>query len=127
MLTNSPTHYGYVTKFFHWSIALLFAFQFGSIAFFRALEETPTDLTWSVLNAHKTAGLLILLLGILRVLWRWRVKLPDWPENFTAWDKSVSHFAEYGLYGCIFLMTLSGIAIGVEMYFMFDERCIQLC
>ena len=80
---------------------------------FRYLEERPSDLTWAVLNTHKTAGLLILMLGVCRLLWRWRVKLPNWPTNFTDWDKSVSHIAEYGLDSCIFLMTLSGIAIEI--------------
>ena len=113
MLKNSANAYGSLTKFFHWSIALLFLFQFTSIVFFRYLEERPTDLTWTVLNAHKTAGLAILILGIGRVAWRWFVKLPNWPDGFDDWDKSVSHFAEYGLYASIFLMTISGIAIEI--------------
>ena len=111
MLTNSSTHYGSLAKFFHWSIALLFGFQFLSILYFRYLEEGMTDFTWTVLNAHKTAGMLILILGIARLFWRLQIPLPNWPESFDDWDKSLSHFAEYGLYTCIFLMTLSGIFI----------------
>ena len=111
MLKNSQTHYGFLAKFFHWSIALLFGFQFLSILYFRYLEESPTDWTWTVLNAHKTAGVLILILGFARLIWRWQVPLPHWPSTFNDWDKAVSHFAEYGLYCCIFLMTLSGIMI----------------
>ena len=112
-LKNTEKEYGSLTKFFHWSIAGLFAFQFLSILVFRYLEERPVDLTWSVLNAHKTAGLLILGLGIFRVLWRRYSPLPEWPTDFDDWDKSLTHFAEYGLYGCIFLMTFSGIAIEI--------------
>ena len=108
---NSATQYGIVSKALHWSIALLFALQFLSILCFRFLEEQPTDITWGVLNWHKSLGLLILVLGIFRLIWRRLVKLPDWPRHFSNWDKSVTHFAEYGLYTSIFLMTISGLVI----------------
>ena len=110
---NTPNKYGFVTKFFHWSIMLLFIFQFLSITYFRYLEEEPTDLTWKIMNWHKTSGLLILILGTFRYIWRWATPLPDWPKNFTEWDKKISHFSEWGLYTSIFLMTLTGI--GIEM------------
>jgi cytochrome b561 len=72
-----------------------------------------TDFTWTVLNAHKTAGLLILILGTARLIWRLQVPLPNWPLSFDEWDKSLSHFAEYGLYTCIFFMSLSGVFIEI--------------
>ena len=60
---NTPEKYGSVTKFFHWSIMLLFLFQFATMIYFRFLEENPTDLTWQIMNWHKTSGLLILNIG----------------------------------------------------------------
>ena len=116
MLKNSSESYGYVTKFLHWSMLLLFIFQWASILVFRHLEETtygvePPPFTWSVLNAHKSVGLIILILGILRFAWRQYTPLPNWPSHFTDWDKSVSHFAEWGLYICMMAMSLSGILI----------------
>ncbi|MEE2643386.1 MAG: cytochrome b/b6 domain-containing protein [Myxococcota bacterium] len=110
-IKNSATRYGLVAKLLHWSIAFLFLFQFLSILYFRFLEEEATDLTWSVLNLHKSTGLLILLLGVFRLFWRNFSKLPDWPEHFSEWDQSVTHFAEYGLYTSLFLMTVSGLLI----------------
>ena len=32
-------------------------------------------------------------------------------QNFQEWDIKVSHFAEWGLYACIFIMTISGLLI----------------
>jgi cytochrome b561 len=95
---------------------LLFIFQWGSILVFRHLEETtigvePPMITWSVLNAHKSVGLIILTLGVLRLTWRKYTPLPDWPTSFNDWDKSVSHFAEWGLYTCMMTMSISGILI----------------
>ena len=116
MLKNSPKSYGLVTKFLHWSMLLLFIFQWSSIVLFRYLEETtygvePPAWTWSVLNSHKSIGLIILFLGVIRFLWRQYTPLPNWPSTFDEWDKSVSHFAEWGLYICMMLMSLSGILI----------------
>lgn len=110
-LKNTPAAYGSATRFFHWAVAALVGFQFGSILLFRVLEEGGTDLAWTVLNAHKTAGVLVLILSALRLLWRRLSPLPDWPANFDAWDKRFSHVAEYGLYTVMFVMALSGIGI----------------
>ena len=110
-LKNNRSKYGAVTKFFHWSIMLLFLFQFVSIVYFRYLEDNGGDFTWTVMNWHKTSGLLILILGTFRYIWRLATPLPDWPKNFTSWDTKVSHFAEWGLYASIFFMTLTGVFI----------------
>ena len=110
-IQNTPKKYGAVTKFFHWSIMLLFLFQFLSIIYFRYLEDNGGDFTWRVMHWHKTSGLLILILGTLRYIWRLTTPLPDWPKNFTDWDTKISHFAEWGLYASIFVMTLSGTFI----------------
>jgi len=108
---NSETRYGLVSQFFHWSIALLFLFQFTAIVTFRFLEENPPDLAWEILNWHKSVGLLILLLGLLRLGWRLSTTLPAWPAEFGDWDKKVSHFAERGLYFALFAMVGSGLLI----------------
>ena len=49
----------------------------------------------------------------MRYIWRKTSPLPDWPSNFTSWDIKVSHFAEWGLYASIFLMTITGVVIEV--------------
>lgn len=108
---NSETRYGIVSRFFHWSIALLFLFQFAAIVAFRFLEETPPDLAWEILNWHKSVGLVILALGVLRLAWRISTPLPAWPPKFGEWDKKVSHFAERGLYFSLFAMVASGLLI----------------
>ncbi|MEC7987977.1 MAG: cytochrome b/b6 domain-containing protein [Myxococcota bacterium] len=113
-LKNTENGYGSGTKFFHWSIAFLFLFQFVTIVIFRMYEDHPSwDPLWKIMNWHKTSGLLILMLGILRVIWRKTIPLPNWPAGFDTWDMKISHFAEWGLYSCIFLMTITGIVIEI--------------
>ena len=112
-LENTRTAYGSVTRILHWSTVLLFTFQFGSIVLFRTLASDPTDLTWAVLNRHKTSGLLILLIAALRLVWRRMSPLPNWPATFDAWDKRISHVAEYGLYAAMIVMSLSGLGIEI--------------
>lgn len=114
MFRNSPTAYGSLTKFFHWVTVFLVAFQFISISIYRGLREEPTDLTWTVLNQHKTSGFLIMMLVMMRIIWRRMSPLPDWPANFGEWDKKVTHLGEYGLYGAMLLMSVSGM--GIELF-----------
>ena len=108
---NTDTSYGSVARFFHWSLAALFLFQFGSIVAFRFFGQDPPEVAWDILNWHKTSGVLILMLGLCRLLWRWSVPLPSWPSGFREWDKTLSHFAERGLYTALFVMTISGLVI----------------
>ena len=105
-LKNTKTEYGSVTKFFHWSIALLFVWQYGTAIVFGTMQEGPPK--WDIQELHKTAGAVILILVILRFTWRKMTKLPDWAPTLTDWEKSLSHFVERGLYIAMFVMTLSG-------------------
>ena len=112
-LRNTDTGYGSVARFFHWSIAFLILVQFVTIVIFRVPGQNPTDFAWEVLSWHKSSGLLILVLCVGRIAWRWYFGLPAWPLNFAEWDKKVSHFTEWGLYASLFVMTLSGILIEI--------------
>ena len=110
-LLNSSNKYGSLARFFHWTLAGLFLFQFASIVAYRFMGQNPPALAWEILNWHKECGLLILFLGALRLIWRVVTTLPDWHPDFGAWDKRLSHFAERSLYGALFVMTASGIVL----------------
>lgn len=120
-LTNTPQHYGSVTKFFHWSIALLFIFQYGSAIIFTGM--TDGDPKWNILGAHKTIGFLVLVLAILRITWRKTTRLPDWAKTMTEFEKQAAHAIENGLYTSMFVMTVSGyimeMAGGYEINFFY--------
>ena len=69
-----------------------------------AKEYYPQELFMT----HKSVGVLILFLALLRFVWRKINPLPPWPESMTEFEKKSFHFFEIGLYTLMFLMPLSG-------------------
>jgi len=110
-MKNSATRYGWVTKSLHWALFLLILNQFVVAA---AMLNTPAEETWGgftpggLYNWHKSIGLVALAAAMVRYLWRRGTPLPDWAPNLSDREKGVIHWIERTLYGCMFLMPLSG-------------------
>src|SRR5579872_970882 len=107
---NSKTNYGVVAKGFHWVMALLIigAWLIGYTAMELMPETAPNK--GQLIEFHKSIGVLILMLVILRFSWRMYDKVPaDSTRNkilITA-SKTVQYF----LYINIVVQCLSGWAM----------------
>jgi len=90
----------------HWLIALLLLGQF---AFGLLLDDIPrnTPARGYYINLHKSTGLLIGLLIVLRIGWRLRHPPPP-PLPMPAWQRRAAAASHFGLYACMVLMPLSG-------------------
>jgi len=129
-LLNTATHYGAVSRFFHWAIFLLFAFQYVAaniMTKFEGGKGTVSSLgqdDWY--NWHKSIGLVVFALAVLRIAWRKLTSLPDWAPTLTPAERSMSHWNETLLYTCMFLMPVSGYLFvmaggyGVKLFGAFD-------
>ena len=124
-MTNSDARYGLVTKILHWAVFLLILNQFAVAA---AMLNTPEDeTTWgfrqgALYNWHKSIGLVLLALALLRYIWRTSSALPDWAPNLSIGEKRAINWIERSLYVCMFLMPISGFVFvmtgdfGVEFF-----------
>ncbi len=66
-LHDSPARYGTVSRFFHWSMAVILAWQFATAFSHLLLEDTAIEgFLW---GTHKVVGLLLILLVVARGLW----------------------------------------------------------
>ncbi len=95
---------------FHWvSAALMFAVV--PIAWYMTtLEKTdPTREGWYTL--HKSIGITILVLSVLRVIWRHLSPPPSLPGDFKRLDAILVHTAHGLLYLLLFAMPISGYLI----------------
>lgn len=109
MLRNTGASWGAVAKFLHWSIATLIFVQFalGWIAASWRLSPTKLELfVW-----HKSIGLLILLLVVLRLLWRLANTVPVLPVEMSAAERAAARMSHGLLYLLILAMPLSGWVI----------------
>ncbi|WP_417271022.1 cytochrome b/b6 domain-containing protein [Celeribacter sp.] len=110
MLTNTATRYGSLARFFHWSIALLIltAIALGLIG-----DNTPRNADTvarlqTIYSAHKTIGITVLLLAVLRIGWAVTQPrpVPLHPERRA--ETLAAEVVHWALYGAILIMPLSG-------------------
>lgn len=123
MIRNTQTGYGLVAIVLHWFMALAIFGMFGLGLYM--VELTYYD-SWykGSLDLHKSAGVLIAMIWVIRLAWRQMnpvpVGLSDKPiENLAA---HVAHLALYALLAALFvsgylISTADGLAIDVFGWF----------
>jgi cytochrome b561 len=91
----------------HWLIAVL---VFGMIALGWSMQEIPKDPVGPRVNAynlHKSIGMTVLLLTLVRALWRGTHPAPDFPP-MPRWQARTARAVHVILYVCLFLQPLTG-------------------
>jgi len=103
----TPAHYTGTAIALHWLVALLLL---GQYAFGLALDDIPrgTPARGYYVNLHKSVGILIGLLILLRVAWRLRHKPPPPPAGMAPWQRRAAWFSHAALYACMLALPLSG-------------------
>lgn len=104
-LRNTDTRWGAVAQAFHWGIAILILVQ-GSIGLTMVeLGMTPTKV--KVFALHKSIGLTILALALLRLAWRLGQRVPRDPP-MPRWQRVAARASHFLLYVLILALPLSG-------------------
>jgi cytochrome b561 len=104
----------------HWLIALLVIANFALGVFMTDIPGlTPAKLRY--FSWHKWAGVTILLLATLRLLWRLMHPAPALPDTMPAWEKMAARASHSLLYVLLFAVPLSGyfysLAAGVPVVY----------
>lgn len=113
--------YTYTAMLFHWLIAVLVvaAFTLG-LVMTDIPGLTPTKLRY--FSWHKWLGVTVLLLAVLRVLWRLFHQSPAYPDTMAHWQQSAARGLHILLYVLIFAVPLSGyfysLASGVPVVYL---------
>ena len=91
---------------FHWVIAVL---VITNICLAWTFKIWP-DYSWtqSVTNTHKTIGITVLGLALMRLLWRIGHRPPPFSPVIPAWQVRAARVGHAGLYFLILAMPLSG-------------------
>ena len=102
---NTDHQWGSVAKFFHWTIALLILGN-GIFGLCMDLAHGPMQkINWLAL--HKSIGLTVLALFLLRLLWRLIDRRPP-DEPAPRWQQQAAHVTHAVLYLLIAAIPLSG-------------------
>ncbi len=109
-LKNTQTSYGTFSKTLHWITALLVismlvgGFFMGD--FDKALKPT-------VYMIHKSVGLLIFSLMVVRLIWNLTTGLPAYAKSLTRMQQKISTVGHYSLYLLLLIMPLTGILMSI--------------
>jgi cytochrome b561 len=101
-----PNRYSAVAQAFHWIIAALIVTQF-TLAW--SAEDLPLGARKLVLLArHKSFGMTILVLAVLRLLWRLFNRPPALPAGMTQVERTLAKGTHVLFYVLLFVMPLTG-------------------
>jgi len=101
------TRYTRTARTLHWLLAILLLEQ---LVFGWWLGDVPrnTPDRGYFINLHKSIGMLIGLVILLRLGWRLSHPAPTLPDFLPDWKKRLSLVSHYGMYLCMLIMPLSG-------------------
>jgi cytochrome b561 len=89
----------------HWLVAAL---MIGNLLLIWFVDCFPDGMVRPVIDLHKSIGITVLGLGVLRVLWRLSHRPPPLPPAMPGWERFAAHAAHLVLYGLILGLPLSG-------------------
>lgn len=107
MLRNTQERWGSLSIGLHWTIAaLVLLLQVPVAIVMLALDPGPAqDVAF---NIHKTNGIVIFLLAIARLSWRWSHPVPTLPADMPDWQRRAARASHALLYLLLFAMPVSG-------------------
>ena len=105
-LRNSATRFGAISQLLHWLVVALLILQF-------TLGWTAADLPaglakLTLLARHKSFGMTILMLALLRWAWRLANPVPDLPTTLRPYERVLARVTHALLYVLVFAMPVTG-------------------
>ncbi len=89
----------------HWVVAILLVVN---VVLALIVDAIPADYIRPTIDMHKSLGITILGLVLLRVLWRFSHRPPAMPARYTPLERAGAHAAHAVLYLLILVMPISG-------------------
>ena len=110
--------YSVTARRFHWWTVAFLAVQIPVglyMAYRGRLPDGFDAITNFLYNSHKTLGIIILAVVILRLLYRLVRGAPDHEPSITGWQRTASRLNHWGLYLLLLIVPVLGY-IGISLY-----------
>ena len=89
----------------HWLIAVAMV---ANVAIILSVDHLPDGWVRPAVDTHKSLGITVLGLALLRLLWRIGHRPPALPGEYPRWETWSAHAVHVALYAVMFWMPLSG-------------------
>ena len=99
----AEVRYATLTIVLHWLIAALLVFE---VALGLNMEDARGTAKFTVFQLHKSVGITILLLVLLRIVWRLRRRPP--PLTATGWERALATIVHGAFYLLLLALPVSG-------------------
>jgi cytochrome b561 len=90
----------------HWLLAVLIAAMVALGLYMMSIEDDPRADRY--FGLHKSIGLLVFVLVLVRAAWRVRHPRAALPASVPRWEALASSIVQWLLYACMLLMPISG-------------------
>ncbi|PEQ13458.1 hypothetical protein B2G71_08000 [Novosphingobium sp. PC22D] len=105
MLGNQGLTYSRVAIALHWLIALLIILNFIAVW---VAEDLPRPERIELMANHKAIGITVLILSILRILWRVTHRAPPFDRSLAIWEVALARIVHALFYFLIIAIPLTG-------------------
>jgi cytochrome b561 len=106
---NTSKRWGAIAQLFHWLIAVIVFAQIGLGWIMVYWRLSPTKL--QLYSLHKSLGMTLLLLVVLRLVWRLRELTPELPANSPGWERQAATITHRLLYALLIALPVDGYLI----------------
>jgi len=119
-MKNTLSHYGWITISVHWLVAVtvigLFALGYWMVdlGYYDPWNKQGPDL-------HKSIGILLFIVMLMRVVWRYFQIKPEALNSHTRIEKKIGSIVHIFLYSALFVLMISGYLISTA-----DGRAIEV-
>lgn len=103
--TDTVQRYTKTAMILHWVVAVAIAIN---VVLVWCVNLFGKGWRQPLIDTHKSIGITILGLVILRLLWRFSNKPPAFPKVYSAGERLVAHVAHIAFYGVLIALPLSG-------------------
>ncbi len=104
--TNSAQRYGIIAQLLHWAMALLIIVALAIGLVMTEMDKSSTK--WLLYSIHKSLGISILILVILRFGWRLVGVIPQLPQQLPFFAKIAAKIGHYLMYVMMFAIPITG-------------------
>lgn len=106
LIKSTPARFGAVAKLFHWTMAAMILGMIGLGLYMHELPFSPEK--FQLYGLHKSIGMTVLILGLLRLGWRAIDIRPDHTPGLPPKYVKLAAVAHWTLYGLMIALPLSG-------------------